>query len=51
MELSPPFVDVAVRRWERATGREAVLEGTKLTYAQAAAERGTEAVAEAASSS
>ncbi len=51
MELSPPFVDVAVRRWERATGREAVLEGAKLTFAQVAAERGTEALEEATGSS
>ncbi len=28
MELSPAFVDVAVRRWEAATGREAVLDGS-----------------------
>lgn len=26
MEISPPFVDVAVRRWQQYTGREAALE-------------------------
>jgi len=33
MELSPPFVDVAVRRWQHFTGREAVLEGDGSTWA------------------
>ena len=27
MELSPAFVDVAVERWQRFTGKEAVLHG------------------------
>ena len=40
MELSPAFVDVAVRRWEKTTGREAVLDGSGKTFAQVAAERG-----------
>jgi hypothetical protein len=31
---------VAVRRWEQATGKEAVLDGSALTFAQVAAERG-----------
>jgi DNA modification methylase len=26
IEISPAFVDVAVRRWEKATGKEAVRE-------------------------
>jgi DNA modification methylase len=34
MELSPAFVDVAVRRWEMATGREAVLDGSGQTFAE-----------------
>ena len=42
MELSPAFVDVALRRWERATGNEAVLDGTAQTFAQVALERGTQ---------
>jgi DNA modification methylase len=28
MELDPVYVDVAIRRWERVTGRDAVHEGT-----------------------
>lgn len=34
MEVSPPFVDVAVRRWQHYTGREAVLEGDGATWAK-----------------
>lgn len=34
IELVPAFVDVAVRRWEEATGREAVLEETEATFAE-----------------
>jgi hypothetical protein len=33
MEVSPPFVDVAVRRWQKATGQDAVHEGDDKTYA------------------
>ena len=41
MEIEPVFVDVAVRRWQALTGREALLEdGT--TWAEAAAARGVE---------
>ena len=36
MELSPAFVDVAVRRWEKATGREAALEGSGETFRERA---------------
>ena len=36
IELDPKFVDVAVRRWEAETGREAILAGTDLTFAQVA---------------
>jgi DNA modification methylase len=32
MELDPKFVDVAVRRWERYTGKSAVLEATGQTF-------------------
>jgi DNA modification methylase len=28
LELSPAYVDVAVRRWEQATGKQATLEAT-----------------------
>lgn len=39
MEISPAFVDVAVRRWEQATGRQAVLDGDGRTFGEIAAER------------
>lgn len=38
IELSPAYVDVAVRRWEEFTGREAQLEGGAC-FADVAAER------------
>ena len=40
MEISPAFVDVAIRRWEKATGKTATLEETKKTYAETAKTRG-----------
>jgi DNA modification methylase len=39
VEISPAFVDVAVRRWEEATGKDARLESGG-TFAEVAAERG-----------
>ncbi len=39
VEISPAFVDVAVRRWQEATGKEARLESGG-TFAEVAAERG-----------
>lgn len=39
IEISEPFVDVAIERWQVATGRAAVLEATNQTYSQIAAER------------
>jgi DNA modification methylase len=42
MEISPPFVDVAIRRWEKATGRTATLDGDGRTFAEVAAERAAE---------
>jgi DNA modification methylase len=39
LELAPAFVDVAVRRWQQATGKEATLDGTRNTFAQVARER------------
>ena len=39
IEISPGFVDVAVRRWEGATGKEAALGGTDLTFAQVTEQR------------
>ena len=39
MEISPAFVDVAVRRWEAATGKAAVLDGTDQTFESVSEER------------
>ena len=39
MEKSPAFVDVAVRRWELATGKQAMLDGTEKTFEDIANER------------
>jgi DNA modification methylase len=39
MEISPAFVDVAVRRWELATGKQAVLDGDGRTFAEITEER------------
>ena len=32
IEFDPKYVDVAVRRWERYTGKTAVLDGTGQTF-------------------
>ncbi len=42
-DIQPAFVDVAIRRWQVATGKEARLEGEEKTYAEIAEERGIEA--------
>ena len=39
MELEPRYVDVAVRRWERFSGRDATLEATGQTFAEVEAAR------------
>ena len=39
MELEPRYVDVAVRRWQRFAGRDAVLDGDGRTFAEAEAVR------------
>ena len=39
MEISPAFVDAGIRRWQKATGKEARLEATGQTYAEVKAER------------
>jgi hypothetical protein len=39
MEISPAFVDVAVHRWEKATGKAALLEGSGQTFSEVACER------------
>jgi DNA modification methylase len=38
VEISPAFVDVAVRRWEQATGKQALLDGK--SFSAVASERG-----------
>lgn len=39
IELSPVYIDLAVRRWEAFAGAEALLESTGETFAQVSAER------------
>jgi len=39
IELDPGYVDIAVRRWELATGRQAILEATGETFAATASAR------------
>lgn len=39
IEIEPGYIDVAIRRWEKMTGRAAVLAGTGQTFAEVAAER------------
>jgi DNA modification methylase len=43
IELEPGFVDVTIRRWEKHTGKQAILASTGETYAQVAARRADEA--------
>jgi DNA modification methylase len=39
IEISPPYVDVAIRRWQKATGKTATLDGDGRTFADIAVER------------
>ena len=39
IELDPQYVDVSVQRWQRVTGKQAVLEATGQTWDQVRAER------------
>lgn len=39
IEISPPYVDVAIERWQKATGRDATLEADGRTFAAQKAER------------
>ena len=41
IEISPPFIDVAIHRWQKATGSEATLDDDGRTFAEVAVERGT----------
>jgi hypothetical protein len=40
MELDPPYCDVIVQRWQEATGKDAVLEGSGKSFAKVAKARG-----------
>ena len=46
VELDPKYVDVAVRRWQRETGKLAILAGTSQTFAEVEIERLSEQAAE-----
>ncbi|MEG9883729.1 MAG: ParB N-terminal domain-containing protein [Hyphomicrobiales bacterium] len=41
MELQPAFVDVALRRWQEATGQAATLDGDGRAFEEIAKDRGT----------
>lgn len=45
IELSPAYVDVAVKRWQDFTGKAATLEGDGRTFAELVAERTPQAEA------
>ena len=40
IEIEPRYIDVAVRRWQKLTGKEATLESNGATWTETAAERG-----------
>lgn len=39
IELDPQYVDVAIKRWQRITGKQAILKATELTWDQVSVER------------
>ena len=41
IELNPAYVDVAVERWQRFTGKAAVLDGASENFGDLAASRGS----------
>lgn len=45
IELEPRYIDVAIRRWQAMTGREAVLDATGDTFAETAEARFAQAAA------
>ena len=47
VEIEPKYIDVAIRRWEKMTGRKAVLETTGQTFDEIAEERAARPVAAA----
>ena len=40
IEITPAYIDVAIRRWQKATGKDATLDGDGRTFNEIAAERG-----------
>jgi hypothetical protein len=42
IEIDPLYCDVAIRRWEKLTGKEAILAATGQTFAEVASERAPE---------
>jgi DNA modification methylase len=42
IELDPAYVDVAIKRWQAFTGKDAALEGVDRSFADVAAERQVE---------
>jgi len=42
IELDPAYVDVAVKRWQAFTGKDAMLDGAGPSFAEVAAERQVE---------
>lgn len=44
IEIDPGYVDVALQRWEKMTGKSTVLQSTGQTFAEVAADRADEAV-------
>jgi hypothetical protein len=44
MEIDPAYVDVAVERWEKFTGKQAVLEGDGRTFQEISGTRRPEGV-------
>lgn len=46
MEIDPGYVDVAVKRWQKISGRAAVLENSGATFAEVAQARGVDVTAE-----
>jgi DNA modification methylase len=42
IEIDPHYVDVAIRRWQRFTGRDAILEATAQAFDEVARARGSD---------
>ncbi|KQO91183.1 hypothetical protein ASF32_22985 [Methylobacterium sp. Leaf91] len=48
LELDPVYVDVAIRRWQAFTGRDAILDGTDETWDEVRSARTAPALLEEA---